>query len=169
MTECKCDPSEGLICAACAAGTTDWKTRAEAAEARAHELSVKYVCALRRAREMGEALGKIADECSTFPIEDGLAFRCESIARTAPQPPRAEPAVLPEECPRCGSLAPHLHPAVQCEGEVETCIDDFHLRPTPQNTPEYIALVHTKLAALASQQPDRHDEAFAHHDRLGEI
>jgi hypothetical protein len=56
MTECKCDPSEGLICAACAAGTTDWKTRAEAAEARAHELSVKYVCALRRAREMEEAL-----------------------------------------------------------------------------------------------------------------
>jgi hypothetical protein len=28
-----------------------------------------------------KALGKIAAECSTFPIKDGLAFRCESIAR----------------------------------------------------------------------------------------
>jgi hypothetical protein len=27
------------------------------------------------------ALKKIAAECSSFPIKDGLAFRCESIAR----------------------------------------------------------------------------------------
>jgi hypothetical protein len=29
------------------------------------------------------ALKKIAAECSSFPIKDGLAFRCESIARNA--------------------------------------------------------------------------------------
>ena len=42
-------------------------------------------------------------------------------------------------CPRCGSSAPHMHPAVQHEGEVEICTDDFHLTPTNQNTPVYIA------------------------------
>jgi len=45
-------------------------------------------------------------------------------------------------CPRCNSPAPHLHPAVQFEGEVGTCIDDFHLQATPSNRPEYIAQVH---------------------------
>lgn len=45
------------------------------------------------------------------------------------------------KCPTCKSSAPHLHPAVQHEGEVHTCADEFHLRETPQNKPEYIALV----------------------------
>ena len=43
-----------------------------------------------------------------------------------------------ERCPRCDSPEPHLHPAMQFEGEVETCTHDFHLTPTPQNTLEYI-------------------------------
>lgn len=47
-----------------------------------------------------------------------------------------------KKCPRCDSPAPHLHPAMQFEGEVETCRHDFHLRPTPQNTAKYIAMVH---------------------------
>lgn len=46
-----------------------------------------------------------------------------------------------DECPHCGSPAPHLHPAVQFEGEVQTCPHDFHLTRTPQNTPKYIANV----------------------------
>lgn len=29
-------------------------------------------------------------------------------------------------CPTCGSPAPHLHPAVQFEGETEPCTDQFH-------------------------------------------
>lgn len=37
------------------------------------------------------------------------------------------------KCPRCGSPAPHLHPAVQCEGEVQKCDSEFHLRRTPEN------------------------------------
>lgn len=47
-------------------------------------------------------------------------------------------------CPTCDSPAPHLHPAVQSEGEVETCVHDFHMTPTPQNGPGYIALVVAK-------------------------
>lgn len=52
-----------------------------------------------------------------------------------------------ERCPHCHSRHPHLHPSVQCEGEVEICTHDFHLTPTPQNTPEYIAGVLAKRAS----------------------
>ena len=44
-------------------------------------------------------------------------------------------------CPRCDSPSPHLHPAVQCEGEVHVCADAYHLIPTDQNRPEYMAAV----------------------------
>ena len=54
---------------------------------------------------------------------------------------------MTHKCPRCGSTAPHMHPAVQHEGEVETCTDDFHLTPTPQNIPKYIEMVLAKRAA----------------------
>jgi hypothetical protein len=47
-------------------------------------------------------------------------------------------------CKTCGSTAPHMHPAVQHEGEVEVCADRFHLTETPQNKPEYIAAVRRK-------------------------
>jgi hypothetical protein len=58
-----------------------------------------------------------------------------------------------ERCPRCDSPAPHLHPAVQFEGEVETCPDAYHLTPTPQNTPEYIRSVEAKRAAIKEFKP----------------
>jgi len=41
-------------------------------------------------------------------------------------------------CPRCHSPQPHLHPAVQHEGEVQPCAHEFHQRVTPENTPERI-------------------------------
>lgn len=50
------------------------------------------------------------------------------------------------KCPRCNSAHPHLHPAVQFEGEVEVCTHDFHLTPTSQNTPQILAAVLKKRA-----------------------
>lgn len=59
--------------------------------------------------------------------------------------------MIDAKCPQCGSPAPHLHPAVQVEGEVETCIHDFHLTQTNQNAAAYIASVHAKRARIASE------------------
>lgn len=46
-------------------------------------------------------------------------------------------------CPICQSPAPHRHPAVQHEGEVQPCRDPYHLAVTPENTPERIAEAQT--------------------------
>lgn len=48
------------------------------------------------------------------------------------------------DCRTCGSKSPELHPAVQLDGEVEICPDEFHLTPTPRNTSDYISAVHAK-------------------------
>ena len=37
------------------------------------------------------------------------------------------------KCPTCGSPKPHLHPAVQVDGEVHVCRDEFHAQHTPEN------------------------------------
>lgn len=55
-----------------------------------------------------------------------------------------------DRCPRCDSPVPHLHPAVQYEGEVELCTHAFHLTPTNQNRPEWIENVRAKLRAQAA-------------------
>lgn len=52
-----------------------------------------------------------------------------------------------DRCPTCTSPSPERHPAVQHGGEVELCVNDFHLRPTNQNAPEYIEAVLAKRAA----------------------
>ena len=52
--------------------------------------------------------------------------------------------------PTCKSNAPHMHPAMQHEGEVEICVDEFHLFPTNQNRPQFIDAVMENRAALAA-------------------
>lgn len=56
-------------------------------------------------------------------------------------------------CPTCNSSAPHLHPAAQFEGEVELCVNDFHLRPTLQNRQEFVDAVLAKRAAIKKATP----------------
>lgn len=53
-------------------------------------------------------------------------------------------------CPRCDSPAPHLHPAVQCGGEVSPCAHSFHERLTPENTPGKIAETQRLLRTFAA-------------------
>ncbi len=55
-------------------------------------------------------------------------------------------------CPRCNSPKPHLHPAVQLEGEVQPCADDFHKRVTAENTQAKIASIQALLASFAQPQ-----------------
>lgn len=50
-----------------------------------------------------------------------------------------EPKEKTMKCPTCQSPQPHLHPAMQFEGEVQPCRDAYHRTVTPQNTPEKIA------------------------------
>lgn len=59
-----------------------------------------------------------------------------------------EPPVVPDKkCPTCQSPQPHLHPAMQHEGEVQPCRDAFHLTVTPQNTIEKIEKI-AKITGL---------------------
>lgn len=59
-------------------------------------------------------------------------------------------------CPTCASPSPHLHPAVQFEGDVHTCSDAYHLIPTNQNRPEYIAAVAAKRALASDTSEATH-------------
>ena len=55
----------------------------------------------------------------------------------------------PPCCPTCSSPRPERHPAVQYGGDVEICVDPFHLQETPANPPRYRALVEAKRLQLA--------------------
>jgi hypothetical protein len=58
-------------------------------------------------------------------------------------------------CPKCNSPHPHLHPAVQFGGEVGICVDRFHLRTTPQNTPQRIANVQAMIASTPFREEEQ--------------
>lgn len=48
---------------------------------------------------------------------------------------------MSNRCPTCDSPAPHLHPSMQFEGEVDPCDNEFHQQVTSLNTPAVIAVV----------------------------
>lgn len=56
---------------------------------------------------------------------------------SAPTDPAAAPerraGEHPKRCPSCDSPAPHLHPAMQFEGEVQPCSNPWHEQRTPEN------------------------------------
>jgi hypothetical protein len=55
-------------------------------------------------------------------------------------------------CPTCNSYAPHLHPAVQWDGEVHVCSDEFHLQETPMNLERYRQFVRDRRQDLATAE-----------------
>ena len=64
-----------------------------------------------------------------------------------------DPAQIAATCQTCGSNRPHKHPAMSFGGEVELCVDDYHLTQTNQNRPAYIKAVMEKrrMKAMAEQ------------------
>lgn len=48
---------------------------------------------------------------------------------------------MTDTCPRCKSPAPHLHPRDATGTGAEICFNEFHLRPSPQNTMGYVRMV----------------------------
>lgn len=68
---------------------------------------------------MSQVTGKPFDYRDT-PQSAGLLDNLKALA-------------APTRCPRCDSPAPHLHPAVQYEGEVQICPHEFHGTATRPN------------------------------------
>ena len=60
-----------------------------------------------------------------------LDLACPEVVEGLGRALTAAPEGVVEECPRCASPQPHLHPAVQHEGEVSPCTHPWHLS-TPQ-------------------------------------
>lgn len=80
----------------------------------------------------GQAIGDeepcvlCADERCVARVIDWQGEGDAIVARLIDRMGREDPSARPERCPRCDSPAPHLHPAMQCEGEVEVCRDAWH-------------------------------------------
>jgi hypothetical protein len=108
-----------------------------------------------KTRELQEMVPRLFDALSASPAETGQCPRGENCACAIgtrhswfesfckERDKAAETGLSVQEvamkCPTCESTHPHLHPAVQCEGEVQVCRDSFHDIVTPENTPERIA------------------------------
>lgn len=97
------------------------------------------------------ACGRADDNSGDFAVrrEDVATFDVVHIEAAAQR--HGVALVWADRCPTCDSTAPHLHPAVQNEGEVQPCRDAFHERVTPQNTPEQIAAEHPDVGWYEAQ------------------
>ncbi len=80
--------------------------------------------------------------------EEGIqTFKCSGLVKAA-----LASGQIGDTCPKCHSTAPHLHPAVQFEGEVQPCDHDFHRQVTPQNTEKRIAEVDAMLSGQRGEK-----------------
>ena len=55
----------------------------------------------------------------------------------------------PPRCPTCTAPAPSMHPAVQCEGEVQPCGDPWHGDPDPRWGDKPVALIRAAQSRFA--------------------
>lgn len=75
-------------------------------------------------------------------FEDGAEAQRAWAERISAADARARALLAPPEtrrpthCPTCDSPAPHLHPAMQAEGEVQPCKDPWHIAPPETPAPD---------------------------------
>lgn len=62
-----------------------------------------------------------------------------------------------DKCPRCNSPQPHLHPAMQFEGEVQPCSHPFH-EQLMTDTPDIVERLHAKRFSATAKERDIPDE-----------
>ena len=58
-----------------------------------------------------------------------------------------------DKCPRCGSPKPSLHPAIQSEGEVHICPDEFHAVAESEARTEAVEDIEAMQARLGNYHP----------------
>lgn len=111
----------------------------------AHDQALENGHALARLRaKLDEAIAHYDIEPENWMLAVEAVEILRAFLASAPQP---------SECPKCGSKQPHLHPAMQAEGEVELCVDDFHLIETPSNTEKYRQGVLDKRSRAPQPEP----------------
>lgn len=89
-----------------------------------HEACDYFVLDLDHDPHAKAALAAYADSCAAdYPVLAGdLRRKVEEKAFGADA----------RKCPRCGSPSPNLHPAMQCEGEVQPCPHAWHRGEWPR-------------------------------------
>lgn len=100
-----------------------------------------YDEAVERARVAREETNRVAEIRYDEAVVEAWRVNCPRSSEVRVAALVAERTRPAQGCPRCGSTAPHLHPAVQEGGEVSPCPDRFHAQVTPENTNERIGLV----------------------------
>ena len=95
------------------------------------------------------------------PEVEGLCIVCEKVPAVAAKLAEVEAkgAKGPwRNCPRCDSPNPHLHPAVQHEGEVQICSHPFHASHALAEKDAMIARLQVELVNKKTQLENAYQE-----------